>query len=365
MSYPSLSSLPALRNLRASIPGEADRRNAATGECESRSAFLSTVVAGRDERRLALVVVLLSALGFAAALPFVRVPLAKVPAFIPSFESALLINDLITAVLLFGQFTQTRSRALLALACGYLFDALMIIPHALTFPGVFSPTGLLGAGEQTTAWLYVFWHGGFPMFVLTYAWFGESGSTKDVLRGPARTATAYAIGGVIVVAGALTLLVTAGHDLLPVVMRGGDYSLIVTKGVSPVVWALSFLALLTLWRRPQPTVLDLWLMVVMCAWLFDIALSAVIGSTRYDLGFYAGRSYGLVAASFVLMMLIIETGGLHSRLAAATAQLEVTPESSKDGYASKPRSCIAPTGNSPQSSRPRRSRSTWLIMRAG
>src|SRR5713226_4747947 len=64
------------------------------------------------------------------------------------------------------------------------------------------------------------------------------------------------------------------------------------------------------------------LIVVMCAWLFDIALSAVIGSTRYDLGFYAGRSYGLVAASFVLMMLIIETGGLHSRLAAATAQLE-------------------------------------------
>ncbi len=222
MSYPLQSSLPALRNLRASIPGEADRRNAATGEREYQSAFLSTVVAGRDERRLALVVVLISALGFAAALPFVRVPLAKVPAFIPSFESALLINDLITAVLLFGQFTQMRSRALLALACGYLFDALMIIPHALTFPGVFSPTGLLDAGEQTTAWLYVFWHGGFPIFVLAYAWFGGRGATMDLLRGHARTATAYAIGGVIVVAGALTLLVTAGHDLLPVVMRGGD-----------------------------------------------------------------------------------------------------------------------------------------------
>src|SRR5713226_468742 len=226
MSYPLQSSLPALRNLRASIPGEADRRNAATGECEYRSAFLSTVVAGRDERRLALVVVLLSALGFAAALPFVRVPLAKVPAFIPSFESALLINDLITAVLLFGQFNQTRSRALLALACGYLFDALMIIPHALTFPGVFSPTGLLGAGEQTTAWLYVFWHGGFPMFVLAYAWFGERGATRDVQRGDARTVIACAIGGMIVVSAALTLLATVGQDLLPVIIRGGNYSLL-------------------------------------------------------------------------------------------------------------------------------------------
>jgi hypothetical protein len=33
--------------------------------------------------------------------------------------------------------------------------------HALSFPGLFSPRGLLGAGPQTTAWLYMFWHGGF------------------------------------------------------------------------------------------------------------------------------------------------------------------------------------------------------------
>ncbi len=318
LPYPSP---PALREPRAVMPEEADRRNTAAGEREYRPAFLSTLVAARGERRLALVVILLSAIGFIAALPFVRVPLVKVPAFIPSYESALLINDLITAVLLFGQFTQTRSRALLALACGYLFDALMIIPHALTFPGVFSPTGLLGAGEQTTAWLYVFWHGGFPVFVLAYAWFGERGVTRDVPRGHARTVIACAIGGMIVVSAALTLLATVGHDLLPVVIRGGNYSLLVTTGVSPAVWALTFIALLVLWRRSQSTVLDLWLMVVMCVWLFDIALSAVIGSTRYDLGFYAGRCYGLVAASFVLAMLIIETSGLHSRLAAATAQL--------------------------------------------
>ena len=44
----------------------------------------------------------------------------------------------------------------------------MIIPHALTFPGAFSPTGLLGAGLQTTAWLYWFWHVVFPLALLGY-----------------------------------------------------------------------------------------------------------------------------------------------------------------------------------------------------
>ena len=116
--------------------------------------FLSTVPAGPAERRLALAVGLVSVLIFAALAPFARVPLAKIWAFIPVYESALVTNDLITAVLLFGQFGILGSRALLVLASGYLFTALMTVAHALTFPGLFTPTGLLGAGPQSTAWLY-------------------------------------------------------------------------------------------------------------------------------------------------------------------------------------------------------------------
>jgi signal transduction histidine kinase/CheY-like chemotaxis protein len=48
----------------------------------------------------------------------------------------------------------------------------------------------------------------------------------------------------------------------------------------------------------------------------------VIGSSRYDLGWYAGRSYGLLAASFVLVALLLETNGLHIRLAKAKGQIE-------------------------------------------
>jgi hypothetical protein len=58
-------------------------------------------------------------------------------------------TDLITAVLLFGQFAQHKTRALLVLASGYLFDALIIIPHTMSFPGLFAPQGLMGSGPQT------------------------------------------------------------------------------------------------------------------------------------------------------------------------------------------------------------------------
>src|SRR5262245_52216463 len=132
-------------------------------------AFLLTVPAGRSERWLAAAVVAVSTLIFAATAPFARTQLPVVWAFIPSYQSALAINDLITAILLYAQFRSFRSRALMLLASGYLFTALMAIVHALSFPGLFAPTGLLGAGPQTTAWLYMFWHGGFPLLVIGYA----------------------------------------------------------------------------------------------------------------------------------------------------------------------------------------------------
>src|SRR5579862_4884527 len=117
---------------------------------DERPAFLSTVPAEQGRRRLALAVVLCSLLIFITAVPFACVPLPQVWGFIPVYQSALVINDLITAVLLFAQFSISRTRALLVLGCGYLFAAVTAAVHLLTFPGLFSTTGLLGAGSQST-----------------------------------------------------------------------------------------------------------------------------------------------------------------------------------------------------------------------
>ena len=133
------------------------------------SLFLATAPADRREVHFALAAVLASTALFIASLPYSTVKLAAVPAFIPAYKSALIVCDLITAVLLFGQFRFLRLPGLLVLASGYLFTAAIAFVHALTFPGVFSSTGLLGAGPQSTAWLYIVWHAGFPVFVLAYA----------------------------------------------------------------------------------------------------------------------------------------------------------------------------------------------------
>src|SRR5512139_2448213 len=111
------------------------------GGPDQRRLFLSTALATQREKSVALAVAAIAFFAFLAIVPFVRVPLAKMPAFIPSYEAALFFIDLITAVLLFDQAVRLRSCAVLVLASGYLFDAFVIIPHALSFPGAFAPGG--------------------------------------------------------------------------------------------------------------------------------------------------------------------------------------------------------------------------------
>src|SRR5580700_5816440 len=80
----------------------------------------------------------------------------------------LRIADLTTSALLFAQFSIVPRLALLVLASGYLLTGLIVIPHALSFPGAFAPTGLLAGGAQSTAWLYHLWKVTLPTAVIVY-----------------------------------------------------------------------------------------------------------------------------------------------------------------------------------------------------
>ena len=300
---------------------------------QDRHVFLSTLPATRGERNAALWVVGISAILFALAVPYAGMPLTPVPAFVASYQSALAINDIITAVLLFSQFAVLRSRALLMLSSGYLFTAAAALVHAMTFPGLFAPNGLLGSGPQTTAWLYMAWHGGFPLLVLFYAL--TKNRRAQVAAAPSQ-AVLLSVVVVAIVIVTITYIVTAQHDILPILLAGGHYTPI-QIGIISAVWCLSLAALAALFFRKNRSVLDVWLMVVMCAWLFDIALSGIVNSGRFDLGFYAGRIYGLAAATFVLAVLLIENVALQAQMTRLVGSLRRQAASERDYHGERER----------------------------
>ncbi|MEY5028784.1 MAG: hypothetical protein RLZ63_1099 [Pseudomonadota bacterium] len=277
--------------------------------------FLTTTPARPQDWKRGQKLLMVSGLFFLILLPFATTPLLPIPGFIGVYQSALIVVQLITAVLLIAKFSVLKMRALLILGCAFLFSALMAIAHSLTFPGLFSPTGLLEATPQTTAWLYMFWHSGFPLLVMVYARTKRLEVVED--ERPAAPAIALAIGGVLTAIIVLAALASVGSWMLPSIMVGNTQYFPVMKPVVSTVCLLSVVAVWVLWRSKPHSVLDVWLMVECANWAFDVALSAVFNAARFDLGFYAGRFYGLLAALFILGVLLYESTKFYGRLAAA------------------------------------------------
>ena len=257
----------------------------------------------RRQTRAAIAVVLIVIVAFAVVAPFSGRQAATLNAFFPSLDAIVLVTDLITAVILYAQFSISRSRSLLVLASGYLFTAFIVIPHALTFSGAFSPTGLFGAGLQTGSWLFIFWHIGFAAALLGYA------ISRDMKRGRLAAETAvvreisWSVVTVVALVSGIAWLTTGGEALLPPIILD-------TSRLSPfVIYPIWFTILITaaglvilVFRRRS--VLDLWLIVVAAVFIGELAFSGLLPTVRFSVGFYAGRVFSLVTSSIVLIVLL-------------------------------------------------------------
>jgi signal transduction histidine kinase len=290
-------------------------RTAAVG-IEEDIYVLSSLTPSRAQKRLALTVVLALFVTFLlVAGPLSHIQTTPVAAFVPAYTTALILSEGMTAFLLFSQFAIFRTRALLVISCGYLFAALTVFAWALTFPGVFGPTRLLG-GFQSTPYLYFFWHIGFPIFVIAYALSKDTDLSRRSWnrRVRARIALSVTLTVSLVIAAASFFIV--GNAVLPQIQ------------VDPLrlssVWLylgvlVNIFALIVLWTRWR-SVLDLWLMVVICAYAVEISLSYFPVPLRYSFGWYAGRAFGLFSSSLVLWVLLYEITTLYAVTAIVRVQ---------------------------------------------
>ena len=273
------------------------------------------------QTRSAVAVAALVLVAFIAIAPFSGRPLGALNIFFPLLDAIVFVTDLVTAVLLFSQFTISGSRPLLALANGYLFTGLIVVPHALTFTGAFSPTGLLGANIQTGSWLFIFWHIGFAAALLGYALLAIKNRAQPLLPGRAQSVIRWSVVGVIALTCSLTWLATAGTYLLPpIILDANRISPLVVYPIwlTILISATAF-AVLASRRR---SVLDQWLMVVAFVYIGELAFSGLLASVRFSLGFYAGRVFSIIAASIVLIILLAETTRLYVLLARSHAKLQ-------------------------------------------
>lgn len=231
-------------------------------------------------RRAALAVLVVSTAVFLVLVPFAKRPMAEADWFIPIAQSVLIFGDLLTVVLLLGQWRVGGRPELLVLAGGYL---------------------------------HVFWHLGMPVAVAGYLLVRKR--QRPAVRRPSN-AVAVMVCTVALLALAIALFTTRGNDLLPPMLDGHHYSSAFNIGRYGQ-WVVTAGAIALLWRHRTRSVLDLWLLVMLCNSFFEIALVSIFNAGRYDLGFYAGRVFAVLSSSAVLLMLLAEHAQLQRELARA------------------------------------------------
>lgn len=273
------------------------------------------------QRRIALGLAVCITLVALATLPFARTPGPVIAAFVPAGVTAVILLDLVTALLFLLQFRQHGRASTLVLACTYLYTGLVVIPYIMVFPGVFSADGLLGAGSQSAAWMWLFWHGGFPALLLVHAAVLRREQRGNVPPRRHDAALLPAALAVLLLVIALGALATLGHDWLPAVIQRDNYHPPATPGIGLAVCLVNLAALIVLWLvMRRRTVTQLWLLIAMLAFLFDTAISLAAGA-RYTLGWYVARANSLLCAGAVLGAFVYEFHRLQVHLSAANLRL--------------------------------------------
>lgn len=287
--------------------------------------LISATPPTREQYLLAAGMLVLLVGALLATVPFARLRLDGTEEFVPAYAASMFLVEIITAALLLGLFSVERSRPILVLAAGYCFSAGLIVPWALTFPGVFEAFGLNG-GLQSTAAIAATRRLGFPLFVLAYVLLKDADNGVGHIAAPLARPVLIGLIGVLLGVGGLTWLFLARPEALPAFMSDARDVTPVWQYVPAVVIPLYLAVLGALWARLR-CALDLWLIVVISALLIELVLlSYVSAGIRLSVGWWAGRLCGLIAASIVLFALLAETTTLYARLARSVAAERRTRE---------------------------------------
>src|SRR5215472_6467284 len=211
--------------------------------------LLSEQSASSTHRRLALVAAVALVIAFLGVLSLGDRQLPHLTAYVPIVDALMFLSDLVTATLLYSQYYVGRQRSALALAMGYLFASLIIVPDVLTFPGNFSPGGLLGANVDTAFWLYYFCRLGLFIAVIAYSLLKGTRKSLTAARIPIAVTIASGIAAVVLLVLLMTLLAIHSEYLPRVMLDSLRRGLIWNRVLAPALILVSVTAVALLWRH--------------------------------------------------------------------------------------------------------------------
>src|SRR5262249_4862667 len=147
-------------------------------------------------------------------------PGPQAPAVSLLFGATVFATELPTSLLLFVRFRANPHWSLLILGSAFLYSALTVVPHTLTYPGaVLTDQTLVGGSQQATGYIFVSWIVGFALLTFVSVLFEARASRNQFALVRVDRAICAAVGAVSVVVLSVTLIAILLGDHLPALIK--------------------------------------------------------------------------------------------------------------------------------------------------
>jgi diguanylate cyclase (GGDEF)-like protein len=249
-----------------------------------------------------------------AVLPFADTPLSVQPLVFPIAYTTIFVCSTLTAFLLLLQFNTVRKNGIVLVISAYVLLSEVSLLQLLSMLGLGKLLGI--TGTQPLRWLWVGFHGGFPLLV------GLARLVPGRGNRPARVIgnRAGAVGGPLLLASALVVVLVRYSDSLPALgIRDARTPFFDMVLLGLCVETLCILALA--FGAGLRDRLDMWVCVTLLAFLADDILSTAT-RTRYTVGWFGAVSVATLSSAILLCTLLWEVRELYRTLIALNADLQ-------------------------------------------
>src|SRR5262245_5743328 len=235
-----------------------------------------------------------------AVIPFAKNPGPEIPGITALFVATVFATELSTSFLLFVHFRANPHWSLLTLGSAFLYSALMVVPHLLTFPGaVLEDHALVGSSRQAPGYIFVSWIAGFALLTFVSVLFEARASRRQFALVRVDRAVCVAISAVSVVVLSMTLIAILLGDHLPALVTGSSSWTGFNRTLMLIAMALfaGSVAIILLSIRNE---LFLWLAMTLATVAIANILSEA-GGARYTVGWLTARLTWMISGCVLFL----------------------------------------------------------------
>lgn len=255
-------------------------------------------------------------------------------AFLGAYGTAVTLLESFSAILLFAQFRKTGHLTFGLLAMAYLWVALIAPVQVAVLAGAFTDVALVSNSPSLAAWLWTFWHLGFPLFIAVAMLL--NGKNPVVIHDFASWSALLVVGTLVLAFLAIVPTLFGWFEFPSLLRDSTAFSATLLDVIGPLNIGLCLAALaIIIIKGKLNNGIYAWLVIALLAATCE-GMVAVYSGSRFSLGWYAARVLSLISSSAVFFALLVETIQLYHKIMQQNETLfELASTDSLSGLANR------------------------------